>query len=280
MTEPAAVRRRPTDMRNVIIRTALVVPLLLAASAACGDDADPASPTVDPTVEPGVTSDPTGSWRMVDGAAAPISGWDVTMTIEGAQIGGTAACNSYGGTVAWDGDGSFAVGELAQTEMACEPAEVMELERTFLASLATTVEFEVDDEQLTLRGPDGSTWTFELLPPIPTAELVDTRWILDGYVADDAVSNEQGMDAATLTLHADGTVTGSTNCRDLSGSWIQSGGEILLAQLAAEGSCTNAAADLDGRILEVLGDGFTVEIDGQRLTITSRGGVGLTFTTG
>jgi heat shock protein HslJ len=182
--------------------------------------------------------------------------------------------------LAWDEQGSFAAGELAQTEMACEPAEVMDLEHAFLAFLATVDEFAVDDDRLTLQGA-GDTWIFEALPPIPTADLVGATWQLDGYVANDAVSNEAGMDAATLTLHPDGTLSGSTNCRELTGTWIESGAEILLTELSAEGECPDeAASDLDGRILEVLGDGFAVDVDGQRLTITSQGGVGLTFTAG
>jgi heat shock protein HslJ len=269
-----------------MLRTAVVAPLLVVALAACGDDADtdptdptdPVGPVDDPAEEPSTAPDPTGSWRMADGPVPPIDGWDVTVTIDGEQIGGTAACNTYGGTVAWDEDGSFSVGELAQTEMACEPAAVMDLERVFLTSLAGATEFAVAGDRLTLVG-DGDTWTFELLPPAPTADLVDTTWQLDGYVTGDAVSNELGMDGATLVLGSDGTVTGSTNCRSLSGTWVESGTEILLTELSAEGACPDApASDLDGRILEVLGDGFIAEIDGRRLTLTSQGGVGLTYT--
>jgi heat shock protein HslJ len=266
-------------LRKSTLRAALVAPLLLLTLAACGDDTDQIDPVDDSIEEPSTAPDPTGSWRMVDGPVAPIDGWDVTVTIDGEEIGGTAACNGYGGTVAWDGDGSFSVGELAQTEMACEPSAVMDLEQAFLTSLATVTEFTVEDDRLILRG-SSDAWIFEALPPVPTADLVGTAWQLDGYVAGETVSNEPGMETATLTLRADGTVTGSTNCRSVSGTWIESGAEILLTELSADGDCPDpAASDLDGRILEVLGDGFTVEIDGRRLTITSQAGVGLTYTT-
>lgn len=278
MTEPVAAGQRPRGMRNTARRTALALaPLLLLPVAACGDD-DPVRPADGSAEEPDDSMDPTGSWVMIDGPAAPIDGWDVTVTIEGDRIGGTAACNGYGGAVTWSDDGAISVGELAQTEMACEPSEVMDLEQAFLTSLLDVDAFTVDGEALTLRSGD-DTWTFDLLPPVPTAELVGTTWQLDGYIANDAVSNETGMEAATLTLHPDGTMSGSTNCRQLSGTWTESGAEILLTQLQADGTCPDAvAADLDNRIVGVLGDGFAVEIDGARLTLTSQGGVGLTFT--
>lgn len=264
-------------MRNRSVRTVmLLAPLLVFGAVACGDDHPASGPEDDGTL-PGVDETPEGAWRLTDGPVELIDGHDVTMTIEGDQIGGRAACNQYGGTVDWGADGSFAVGELAQTEMYCEPAGVMELEQAFLGSIGSVDTFAVEDGELVLRGA-GDTWTFELLPPVPTAELTGTTWRLDGYVSGDAVSNEIGMDAATLVLHPDGTMTGSTNCRELSGTWIESGAEVVLTELAATGECADAAAaDLDGRILEVLGDGFTAAVDGQRLTLTSAGDVGLTY---
>lgn len=270
---------RPTGMRTSVGRSALLVgPLLVLGLAACGDDTDPVGPPDDSTEEPATAMDPTGSWVMIDGPVAPVEGWDVTVTIEDDRIGGTAACNQYGGTVAWSTDGAMTIDGLSQTEMACEPTEVMELEQAFLSSLLVVDAFAVDDEGLTLQG-GGETWRFEELPPVPTAELVGTRWQLDGYVDGDAVSNEPGMESATLVLHPDGSMTGTTNCRRLTGTWIESGARVLLTELSAEGDCPDpAASDLDHRILGVLGDGFTATVDGNHLTLTSQGGVGLTYT--
>lgn len=270
---------------RAIVRTALVVPLL-AGIAACGADEDAGAPTgsatppsTAPTTAPDAPMDPSGAWILVAGPVAPIAGRDVTVTIDAGEIGGRAACNSYGGEVAWDADGTLDVAALARTEMACEPVAVMELEQALLAALTTADRFAVDGDTLTLTS-DGDAWTFTRQPPVPTAELTGTTWQLDGYLTGDAVSNEPGMDAATLTLHADGTLSGSTNCRRLTGTWVEAGGEIQLSELSAHGECDAAAADLDDRIVEVLGDGFTATVDGRRLTLTSRGGVGLTFVAG
>ena len=229
-------------------------------------------------------SSATGDWRYVDGPVTPIDGADVTVSFgvgdDGAtQIGGRAACNSYGGPVEWGGDGSITVGGIAATEMACEPA-VMDLEQRFFAALAGFESFVVDGDRLSLTGPDG-TWTFEPLAPPPTAELVGTTWVLSGLLDGSTASAVAGMEAATLVLGADGTVSGSTPCRTLSGTWTEDGGEIRFPDFAADGECADPVlADLDARIVTVLGDGFRVEFDGRTLTVLDADGTGLTYTPG
>lgn len=265
-----------------IMRLRLFVPVALAAIAslaACGsaDDAgsgDPGDPATTVASSPGV-DDPSGAWVMVSGPSDPIPGWDVTVEIDDRRIGGTAACNGYGGTVEI-GDGTIAVSELSWTEMGCQ-TDVQQLEQSFLTSLGAATAYSVSDDQLDLTTPQG-VWRFDRLAPVPTAVLVGTTWVLDGYVEGDTVSNEPGMDDAFIELSADGTLVGATNCRELSGRWTETGSEIVFTEFSADGECPDdAASDLDGRIISVLGDGFRPEIDGDRLTVTSRGDEGLTF---
>lgn len=219
--------------------------------------------------------DPSGAWVMVSGPSDPIPGWDVTVEIDGDQIGGTAACNGYGGTVEI-GAGTMAVSELGQTEIGCE-SEIQQLEQVFLRSLAAATAYSLPDRQLEIVTPEG-VWRFDRLAPVPTLELVGTRWVLDGYVDGDTVSHEAGMDSAFVELSDDATLVGATNCRELSGMWVETGSEVVFTELAATGECPDDAAwDLDGRIIAVLGDGFRAEVDGDRLTVTSQGGAGLTF---
>jgi heat shock protein HslJ len=82
----------------------------------------------------------------------------VTLNIEGPDWGGTAACNSYSGTVRVDDDTIDTEG-FAVTEMACEPLELMTTESRYLAALQSVDSAEVttaDDaaDALTLTGPD------------------------------------------------------------------------------------------------------------------------------
>lgn len=152
-------------------RTPLFVALLavVAVASGCGDDSASSTPTstlppvtAPPTTTPASAS-PDGSWRAVSGtiggaAVTLIDGSDITLDVDGAEIGGTSACNSYGGT-ATIADGKISVGELAVTEMACTADGVMELEQVYLSSLGDGT-YTVDGDTLTLTFGD-DVWEFE-----------------------------------------------------------------------------------------------------------------------
>lgn len=84
-----------------------------------------------------------GDWVLVAGTDAEgtfdLTPADVTLSVEGASISGTAACNRYGGTVVGRIDESderpLRFEGLFQTEMACTDDGVMELESRYLRAL-------------------------------------------------------------------------------------------------------------------------------------------------
>jgi heat shock protein HslJ len=158
----------------------------------------------------------------------------------------------------------------------------MELEQAFLRGLSAVTSFTIAGGVLTLSGPT-TELVFGELAPVPDSEIVGTTWVLDTMFEGGAASNSPIMSSATLTLAPDGTLTGSTGCRALEGEWLVSGSEILFTSFAAiddpaAGVCTPEAEALDGFIVGVLGDGFTVEVDGSRLTVMAQGNVGLSYT--
>ena len=113
--------------------------VVIMALAACGT-AGPLLPN-DPGDDTATGEDPDeslpleGAWVLmvatVDGTSLSLNHrYRVTMTIDGSKISGRAACNSFGGAVSID-NGVFSLGEIAQTEMGCEPA-VMEIESKFM----------------------------------------------------------------------------------------------------------------------------------------------------
>jgi heat shock protein HslJ len=278
-----------SDLRSRRSGLAPLVALAVLALGACGADAEPAPPagtdsTADASGEATGDEAIDGAWRVIEGSVdgepvALISGHDITLDIDGTQIGGTAACNSYGGRVELDED-TVAISELSWTEMGCEP-DIMELEQAYLGALPSITSWSSDGAELTLTGAD-SEWTLERLAPVPTAELVGTTWVLDTFIDGDAATSTAGMQDATLTLEADGTLSGSTGCRRLEGRWVESGAQIVFTEFAAiddpaAGVCSPEGEELDERIVTVLGDGFGVEIDGERLTVTSQGGRGLSY---
>ena len=215
-----------------------------------------------------------GDWQLVSGLPL-VDAYPVTLSISGTEAGGRAACNSYGAAVAITGD-TITFGELSGTDMGCEP-EVMDVERAFLTSLQQVDSFSLAGDRLTLTGR-GRVLVFEAAAAVPTADLVDTRWVLDTLIEGDTVSTVAG-EPAELLLNSDGTLTASTGCRTLTGTWQESGGVIIVPTLSADGECPAELARQDSLVVTVIGDEFRPTIEADRLTLRSMGGDGLVFRT-
>jgi heat shock protein HslJ len=261
---------RPAGMRSV--RHLLMIAAIMVL-AACG------SAGTSPPASSEAPFDPQGTWRLVSGSAdgreiPVIDDHPVTLTIEGSEIGGTAACNHYGGRLTVTG-GRLQIGELAMTAMGCEePA--MAAETAYMGALAVVDAIGADGEALVLRGP-GVELRFEALPPPPTAELVDTTWVLDTVFVGDVAASPIGQ-RASLELSSDGTFTGSTGCRTFSGGWVKQGEQIIAPSWALDQTeCSAEVSQQDAHVVSVIGDGFIPTIEGQLLTLTDPGGVGLVY---
>ena len=251
-----------------------LVAVLGLTLASCAGAAEPVEPAM---------SDPIGTtWRLESGTSdgEPIlilGSHPITLSFTEDGAGGTAACNGYGGSYSISGD-TITFSELFQTEMACFPEETMESEQRFLEALARVETISLTEERLTLSS-ENIELTFAKLPPVPTAELTGTVWVLDGLVTGDSVSSVSG-ERATLELFSDGSMLGSTGCRTLNGRYVISGAQVVLNELAAEGDCLAELQEQDNLVVSVLGDGFGVVIEGDTLTITSIGDEGLIYKAG
>lgn len=246
----------------------LILAILVSVPAACGTEPPLAQPI-----------DLTGSWQLTSGSHGevmlePIPTHPVTLEFTADRVGGTAACNGYGGT--FDAStGALSISDLSITEMACDPPETMDLERLYIEALVAVNEATIEGTTLTLSGPE-TTLEFEAIPPVPTADLLGTVWVLDGLVNRDSVSSVSG-DRATLELFSDGSLLGSTGCRLLTGTYVESAGSIETTTLAADGECPDDLFDQDSQVISVLEGPFQPKIEGQSLTLTRSGGEGLTF---
>ena len=147
-------RHRPSRRLRLI---ALVTAILITA---CGGAAGPG----------GGTADLDGDWVLQSGTSAGtevpiVDGYDITLTIDGDDWGGTAACNSYGGTAQVDGS-QVSVTEVLQTEMACPEEGVMESEAQYLDAFRQVSSLEVADDRLVLRDdPSDTELTFARATP-------------------------------------------------------------------------------------------------------------------
>lgn len=248
----------------------LAVALILAACGSAGTP--PTSPSGDPF-------DPQGSWELTSGRAGgaeiPIlDDHPITLTIRGSEIGGTSACNGYGGGLTVT-NGRLEIGELAMTAMGCE-APVMAAEGAYTAALASVESIGGDGGELVLSGPNVEL-RFTALAPPPTAEVVDTVWVLETLFVGDIASSPVGQ-PATLELRSDGTFSGSTGCRSFSGEWLEQGEQIVAPSFAMDGAeCLPDLSQQDDQVVSVIGDGFVASVVEDLLTLTDPGGVGLVY---
>lgn len=285
--------------------------LLLATVAvvlgSCGDDASDSSAGPPPVTDTAATDTSTtdtsttgtattgddtpgdivdGAWDVVslqlDGSTVQlIADWPVTMTIDGDRIGGTAACNSYGGAVVIDnGAGAFSVNDLAQTEMACLDDGVMEVESAFLTALAQVDSFVVGDD-LVLSG-DGVVVELNRQPEVVDAELAGTTWALDTVITGEDASNSPAMEGVFLEFADDGTLRGFTGCRDLAGDWQLDGERLQVLSLTALEpepgfACPPEVVEIEQAVIATVESGTEIVIEGDRLTLTAPGGDGLSL---
>jgi heat shock protein HslJ len=255
----------------------LVVLALLAAG--CGDD----------TARLDSSTDVAGDWVLVEGRGpegevAMREGHDVTLTFEEdeSQLGGTSPCNHYGGQYTLEGD-RLSISELYQTEMACDPPEIMDAERIYLGAMAAVERAQREGDGLVLSGPD-TELRYRRLEPEPDAELTGTTWeldtLLEGSDPDSAASSPMVGPRGTLVIDADGTFTGSTGCRDLTGTIAADGDGVRIASLEVAGECDGELQTQDATIVDVLGRGPTGIVEGPTLTFTAPDGSGIIYRAG
>ncbi len=245
---------------------------LLLVFAACGDTSGGSNEGD----APGVNGDWVLVSATVDGETLALNDrYRVTMTIDGSEINGRAACNGYGGSVSIQ-DGTFFLGEVFLTAMGCEP-EVMVIESMFMQGLSNVTSATRSGDTALLTG-DGVDYKFEIVPPVPTADLIGPTWVLDAIIrGDTASSTTSTADPATLSFDPDGTFTGGTGCREISGRYVVTGDTVQFTSFGAVGECGSEVESQDGQVISVLESGFTVEINGNRLTVVAPGGEALSY---
>jgi len=249
--------------------------LLLTACGAAGPAAPSGTTGSDAPVIDGAWQLRTG--RGPSGEIPIVAGHPVTLTVSGTRIGGVAACNSYGARFAFTAAG-VRVEELAMTAVGCEEP-IVASEAAYAAALTAVNAVGLEGEELVLRG-DGLELRFAPLPPPPTADVVDTVWVLETLFVGDVAASASGEEA-TLELRSDGTLHGSTGCRAFTGTWIEQGDQIVATSLAMDDrECAVDDRTQDGQVVSVIGDGFVPSVDGELLTLNDPGGVGLVYRAG
>jgi heat shock protein HslJ len=187
-------------------RSLSLLTLLPFVLVACADDGGGSTDggSTDPAAIEGI------EWSLDRGSIASLisdAPQDAVVTIEfeDREVGGRAACNSYGGAYQARNDGSIAFEAFSVTEMACDEP-LMALESAYLAALGQVTGFNVEGD-LTLAGGD-VTLRFNAVPAPEPLPLVGTAWTLTTIASGDTVSSTIAGTDTTAELTVEGSIAG------------------------------------------------------------------------
>ena len=251
-----------------ILSLALLVALVCSA---CGsDEAQPAS---DDSAQTAGSAAPDGEWVLdflvIEGdMAIPLPAEPVDFRVDGDTFGGSAGCNSMGGSATFEPDGTLRIGDAFMTEMACADQTLMDFEQTYMSALPGATSWAVEGTTLTLRG-GGAELIYVVRTAPPDLPIIDTVWTLDTFFDVDTAMTAVGMDEVTVVF-SDAGVTASGACWTITGpAVIEPGGEgnlrVDLADTEPSFSCDDRAF-LDD-IIKRLGQINEYEVDESRLTL-------------
>ena len=128
-----------------------------------------------------------------------------------------------------------------------------------------------------LSGPDVEL-RFSALAPPPTAELVDTVWVLETLFVGDVASSPRwraGDARASLGRHVQ-----RVDRLPVVHGRVARAGRADPSLRRGAWTAPNVRAELsqqDSHVVSVIGDGFVPSVEGDLLTLTDPGGVGLVY---
>jgi heat shock protein HslJ len=257
----------PRALRPVLVLAA-AASLALAACSAGG-----ASPTVEPTVEPGAEAVPFEgtTWQLVEyategGAAVPVpAAVAATATFVDGAVSGNGGCNNFNASYTLDGT-SIEIGPVAGTLIACEgPAGAVET--AFFAAFPKMTDVAVTGDTLDLTGEGGKL--ILRFTVAETAELTGTDWVATGI--NNGVGGVESLAAGTevtATFAEDGTVSGSGGCNRFNGSYEVDGSAISFGPIAStKMACEEPAMGQETAFLAALAASTTYAISGDALEL-------------
>lgn len=223
-----------------------------------------------------------GDWVLteltVDGQTITLpTGAEVTLTIDGDQVSGSAGCNTFTGTATL-ADGAASFGPLATTRKAC-PEEVMAVETAVLQLFANATTYSDGRVNLILSSQDGSsTATFDhasettaVSPELPS--FLNGKWAFGQLIADGNTVRLPYSNFAYLTIDGQ-NVSGSAGCNDFSGTATFNEGSVNLSPLAVTRKmCADESVmAYENALLSILDNATSYEATGNAMTISNDDG--------
>lgn len=194
------------------------------------------------------------------------------------RLSATAGCNQIGGSVEVGPD-RIMVGELAMTEMGCEPP-YHEQDQWLADFLGRGPAYALDAGRMTLDAEGAVIQLVDREMAAPDRALEGTVWrldaIRDGAGQDSAVSSVSGAVETTLVF-AEGRVAVRVEVCNQGGADVEIGESTLSVsdlEMTLIG-CEGPPADAEAAIVAVLQGEITYQVDAASLNLTHPSGKGL-----
>jgi heat shock protein HslJ len=101
-----------------------------------------------------------GSWLLdsigeAQAVSSIVGGTEPTLEITETEISGSTGCNTFFGSLTWDGDGTFRVSEMGWTEIGCEQG-IMRQEQAVLETLLDATGYQIEGDKLLIETAGGN----------------------------------------------------------------------------------------------------------------------------
>ncbi len=253
-----------------ILSIALAIALVMTA---CASDDPTTNDSTDADSAGASSASLDGDWildfLLIEGdMAIPLPAEPLDFRIDGDRFGGSAGCNSMGGSASFSADGTVTVGDVFTTDMACADRTLMDFEQLYARALPQATAWSLEDGRLSLTGP-GTEIAYVVRTAPTDAPLVGTTWTLDTFFDADSAMTAAGMDDVTITFGDTGVRT-QGRCWTIDGfATIEPGGE---GNLRMDFTSSDPAFSCDDRaffdeMIERLSAVAEYEIDELRLTL-------------
>jgi heat shock protein HslJ len=213
----------------------------------------------------------TDTWQLTavadsNGTLAPVPA-EVTATAAFAQgmLSGQSGCNQYGAAYTLENT-SLQITPGPMTLMACLGPQ-MQIEQDFLAALAATETYQIQNNQLSLVGSNGQT--VATFVPQVDASLAGNDWVVTAYASrEDAVVSVLLDTRLTALFAADGLLSGSAGCNQYHTTYTTDGTTIALSPIATtRRMCAAEVMAQENAFLAALEETALFQIEGNRLEL-------------
>jgi heat shock protein HslJ len=209
---------------------------------------------------------------------ALVAGTRITLNFvaDGHRLGAQAGCNQMGGPASFEG-GRLVVGDMATTEMGCDPPRHAQDE--WLARFLTSrPQWSRSGSTLTLEGGTTRIVLEDREVADPDRPLQGTKWVVDTIVDRDAASSVPAGVEAHLTFEDGNRFGGNTSCNGMGGNSVvhEDSSTITFSEvITTKMACDDDRMRVERAVFATLDGDVAYRIDADALRLDGPGGHGL-----